>query len=739
MTLNYIVKTFLILILLSFFNPISFNAYSQDYAVNPLDQWHLRNPSVPHLLAVTSGNGIYVAVGDIGAVMTSRDGINWTRQNSGTGLELLGVAYGNGLFVAVGGDKNNYGYYTSVILSSTDGINWTARGHDRTYFLLGVSHMNGVFMATGSAGAIYTSANGISWTKVNSGTTQNMAGCAYGNGKYVAVGHSGTIRTSVDTINWSGMNYGVNWILSSVTYGDNKFVAVGTIGGGDGGGRIISSTNGNDWLERQSNVNLRLRSIAYAGGLFVAVGNSGRITTSPDGITWEVQSAASTKNFKGIIQGNGLWVAVGGEIWLDPDDIPAYGPTVQTSENGTLWTERVIGSTDNLETVTYGNGMFVAAGNEIITSPNGINWALRRSNWYESFSGSAYGNGRFVLVGAGQDYPYKTTTILTSYDGIEWIVRLNDYNYPKLNDVTFGNGLFIAVGYDGAILSSTDGITWIQRYSGTTEVFKGVSYGNGIFVAVGYWDGYYGGYYGSIITSDDGVNWTKRISKTNERIEGIAYGNGTFIALATGGGYSVVIKSNDGINWTRGGSTWAGQNIASGKDTFVAVGVARDVDQQIYSYNTSDNNWTQRPQPILCTLEDVTFGDGTFVAVGSTGCIIQSGNINDPQIQVTPSTLNFGYVPPGAYKDMILTVQNIGGMSLTGTLIACPPFSIVSEGNYSLGAGQSQVIVLRYTAPLQEGSQMCSLVFTGGGGFTIQVRGTNQKIGLPWLQLLLGN
>ena len=267
-------------------------------------------------------------------------------------------------------------------------------------------------------------------------------------------------------------------------------------------------------------------------------------------------------------------------------------------------------------------------------------------------------------------------------------------------------------------------------------MFKGVSYGNGIFVAVGSWDGYYGGYYGLIMTSDDGVNWIKRISRTNESIGGIAYGNGTFIALARGGGYSVVLKSYDGINWTGGGSTWANENIAFGKDTFVAVGAGYRW-EQIYSYNTSDNNWTQRPQPINCFLEDVTFGDGTFVAVGSTGCIIQSGNINDPQIQVTPSTLNFGYVSPGAYKDMILTVQNIGGMSLTGTLIACPPFSIVSEGNYSLGAGQSQVIVLRYTAPLQEGSQMCSLVFTGGGGITVEVKGTNIKASLPWLMLLL--
>jgi YD repeat-containing protein len=110
-----------------------------------------------------------------------------------------------------------------------------------------------------------------------------------------------------------------------------------------------------------------------------------------------------------------------------------------------------------------------------------------------------------------------------------------------------------------------------------------------------------------------------------------------------------------------------------------------------------------------------------------------------PIIQVTHSTLNFGYVPPGSYKDLILVVKNIGGGILTGTVSVCPSFSIISGGNYSLGAGQSQQVIVRYTAPLQEGTQTCSLVFTGGTGITVQVKGSNKNVGLPWLLLLLGN
>jgi hypothetical protein len=101
--------------------------------------------------------------------------------------------------------------------------------------------------------------------------------------------------------------------------------------------------------------------------------------------------------------------------------------------------------------------------------------------------------------------------------------------------------------------------------------------------------------------------------------------------------------------------------------------------------------------------------------------------------------LNFGYVEPGHFKELTLTVQNIGTQLLTGTVSASPPFgpfSIISGGNYTLGDSQTQQVVVRYTAPLTEGWQTGSLIFTGGGGLTIQVRGTN-TIGLPWLMLLL--
>jgi hypothetical protein len=57
------------------------------------------------------------------------------------------------------------------------------------------------------------------------------------------------------------------------------------------------------------------------------------------------------------------------------------------------------------------------------------------------------------------------------------------YNW---NSVTYGNGLFVAVEYDGQgqLMTSTDGATWTARVAPAAG--NSVTYGNGVFVAVAY-------------------------------------------------------------------------------------------------------------------------------------------------------------------------------------------------------------------------------------------------------------
>ena len=153
------------------------------------------------------------------------------------------------------------------------------------------------------------------------------------------------------------------------------------------------------------------------------------------------------------------------------------------------------------------------------------------------------------------------------------------------------------------------------------------------------------------------------------------------------------------------------------------------------------------PGDYTLTWEDVSIGWIKPSPAGSTQTLLANGTVTFqgtytstgiPRAQITPSALNFGYVQPGSYKDLTLEVKNIGTGSLTGTVSASDPFSIVSGGSYSLEANQTQQTVVRYTAPFQKGLHMDSLIFTGGDGIAIHVRGNNRNAGPPWLMLLLG-
>jgi hypothetical protein len=87
------------------------------------------------LNGIVFANGLYVAVGDAGTIITSHNSVNWTKRYSGTNVSIFGVTYGNGTFIVVG--------LSGTILSSTNGIDWeevTSNSTDRlTSFLLKIN------------------------------------------------------------------------------------------------------------------------------------------------------------------------------------------------------------------------------------------------------------------------------------------------------------------------------------------------------------------------------------------------------------------------------------------------------------------------------------------------------------------------------------------------------------------------------------------------------------------------
>ena len=325
--------------------------------------WVPRTPAAASFWSsVAFGNGLFVAVANIGApvnerVMTSPDGVTWTIRDSTGGDYWKSIVYGNGLFVVVGLHGNS----GQRVMSSPDGLTWTLRPNspvDVTWN--SVTYGNGLFVAVSSSGSgndrVMTSPDGIDWTLRTSANGNDWQAVAYGNGLFVAVantGGSGRVMTSPDGITWTARTSPLNnW--SSVTYGNGLFVAVGTSGTGN---RVMTSPDGITWTSRTSAADKNWLGVAWGGGLFAAVADhfSNAVMTSVDGITWML-GVTSGHDWDAIVYGAGKMVAVAGYYGGSSED-----ERVMTSSSGVAADAATVdwSTTDSaMVPLTAGNGEF---------------------------------------------------------------------------------------------------------------------------------------------------------------------------------------------------------------------------------------------------------------------------------------------------------------------------------------------------------------------------------------------
>jgi hypothetical protein len=104
-----------------------------------------------------------------------------------------------------------------------------------------------------------------------------------------------------------------------------------------------------------------------------------------------------------------------------------------------------------------------------------------------------------------------------------------------------------------------------------------------------------------------------------------------------------------------------------------------------------------------------------------------NGAVTNPVISVTPTNLNFGIIGVGRTKDLVVTIENVGGGTLAGSASGKDFFSVVSGGAYNLTNHQSQKVTIRY-CPKAVGDFSQTVSFTGGGTLNISAHG---KAGIP--------
>lgn len=284
----------------------------------------------------------------------------------------------------------------------------------------------------------------------------------------------------------------------------------------------------------------------------------------------------------------------GHSITLNSSKIPVWGRSGMIGD--VLLTPAVIaaGSEYVLPDSLYLKSSFPELAALLGSIPRGIQTTGRTTPSGVTPTAVCYGNGLYVLADSGG-------RIYSSPDAVTWTQRATVTG--TLNRITRANGIFVGVG-NQVCYTSVDGITWISRRLPVAQTWRGVTFGNGVFVAVG------GSPSQNCITSPDGVNWTTRTMSNNAQWMDVIFDGVQFVAVAA----NAVCVSPDGVTWTSNAvPSSALTSIAFGNGCYIATSTGSN---SYYLYSEDLLTWQALPLPQGSTSTGlVVFANGIFIVL----------------------------------------------------------------------------------------------------------------------------
>lgn len=291
-----------------------------------------------------------IAVGKDGVILTSSDGVQWSKENSLVNTTIDAITRSNDQYTAIGFDYVGY----SLVLQSRDGHNWVATDLYSTFrpntdILWDGKQYIG---ANASWGSVYTSLDGLSWFERYSAYPSRLGHLAMNDDKnnFISMGGvssphacTGYMANSKDAITWTtvsqdlpcmlggtwgkdqfvvtavkggyedsyeagiltGLDFKWTWhavengagkTLLSVATNKQIYVAVGRDDKKNNAGIIYSSTDAQKWKQVNISVSATLQKVIWTHKQFIAVGDKGIILTSTDGQNWVLRNSGVTSS-----------------------------------------------------------------------------------------------------------------------------------------------------------------------------------------------------------------------------------------------------------------------------------------------------------------------------------------------------------------------------------------------------------------------------------------------------------
>ncbi|MCF3652111.1 WD40/YVTN/BNR-like repeat-containing protein [Synoicihabitans lomoniglobus] len=593
--------------------------------------WQRHWPLVtrPGLNDIATDGEKFVAVGAVGTVLTSTDGLTWQAEDAGTWESLQSIAYRGGQFIANGSE--------GTLFSSPDGLEWHQRlgggRADQSHPAFG----NGVYVTSGLWQQRYVlrSTDGATWEQVS--MSFDPGSIVFGTGHFYAnAAEVPGVRQSTDGRNWQLT------VIDGATHTPDTF-ALPVSGNGvtlmasfrpdNSIAAYYRTTDGENWALLESNH--ALEYVYFSDGWFWSrEAGTAQVLRSSDGSIWEPRPEADYGNRQLARIGDiRVWVGPGaihrsvGEADWEPTTRP-YGAQADeritthalTHHDGRWVHAQGLTSTDaeNWEPITFtnnssdnGNEIKSAshAGNAFYLTKPSIHQDARvyRSEDGQIFSPVAdlpgliqaevvYANGTYLIVGT------ETRDLHRSLDGINWITLAQNQPASSLSDASNGSW-----ARPGKRLLTTDGTTFF------------------LFVESG-----------GLFTSADGTTWTPVSEKiaNQSRLNVLRYADGWLLAGSDDG---VHTSSDGGSTWT----TWPPplrhiQSVDHVDGRIIAMGHDRHNYGLVFMATSSDNVvWSRSAYATTGDIRGlVSVAGRTFATMGGNTWVSRAGQ--GPQITATP-------------------------------------------------------------------------------------------------------
>jgi hypothetical protein len=391
----------------------------------------------------------------------------------------------------------------------------------------------------------------------------------------------------------------------------------------------------------------------------------------------------------------------------------------------------------SLQSIAYGNGMFVAIGDwgGMQVSSDGVSWSVLEPIATNMLNSIIFANNRFVAVGDGG-------TILSSPDGLNW-TRQSSGTATRLLAIAQGGSFYLATGANGTLLRSANASLWTPVSApGVTNDLGWVTYGNGKFVIPSGTD--------RIILSPDGASWSQPLAISNASpVLQVAAGNGIFVAYASHFNFQVFryedffYVSSDGTNWSIGtAATTAWQypitfhlHLAFLNGQFVELGggATSAADFSGVNFSSDGRNWTQARFPYAYSLRDIAFGGGRYVTVGVGGILITSTNATNWTLGTTGCRNSLVGIAAGAGVV-------VAASSASTRCVAGPPLENSAE---TIPSTNASILVsldgTHFDVAVSATTQPQAAVVYGGGVFMSAGAGGTLQASTNGLQWFLRN